>query len=363
MIQSFQTRYRSWFSSPSAVYVPAMPAQTPPTEEVRGCGWGEAIFCKAGAVKSSLLLLALFASVAVHAQQIEKRTFVYAVRDTDTLRLDRYTVPSTDSRQRPCLLFAFGGGFVSGTRDDARYLPFFEYYAQRGYAVVSVDYRLGLKKAMVQGSLDAQTFPQAFISTLAMAATDFYDATNYLLAHAAEWGIAPAGIVACGSSAGAITVLMCEYGLANGHPLARELPEGFDYAGVISFAGAIFDMREQLRWARKPAPIMLFHGDADRNVPYDVLRYDRAAFFGSKQIAESLTACKAPRWFYSAANVDHALATRPMYENRFEIDAFLEKLVRQRLPLTIDTFVTSADAPEVPKNFTIGDYLQANFGQ
>ena len=226
-------------------------------------------------MKRILVLFALFAAAAGYAQTVEKQTFVYAVKQTDTLRLDRYVALTPDSRTKPCLMFVFGGGFVGGRRDNASFLSYFEYYARKGYVVVSIDYRLGMKKAMQAGTLSEETFPEAWITTLAMATGDLYDATAYVCDHASAWGVDKTRIVASGSSAGAITVLMGEYGICNGHPLARQkLPQDFNYAGVISYAGAIFDTQEELRWAKTPAPMMLFHGDADRNVPYDAVLYD-----------------------------------------------------------------------------------------
>ena len=58
------------------------------------------------------LIAALFLWTPAGAQnddatprKIEKETFVYAVRDADTLRLDRYALLSPDSRAKPCLMF------------------------------------------------------------------------------------------------------------------------------------------------------------------------------------------------------------------------------------------------------------------
>ena len=315
-------------------------------------------------MKRILVLFALFAAAAGYAQTVEKQTFVYAVKQTDTLRLDRYVALTPDSRTNPCLMFVFGGCFVGGRRDNASFLSYFEYYARKGYVVVSIDYRLGMKKAMQAGTLSEETFPEAWITTLAMATGDLYDATAYVCDHASAWGVDKTRIVASGSSAGAITVLMGEYGICNGHPLARQkLPQDFNYAGVISYAGAIFNTQEELRWAKTPAPMMLFHGDADRNVPYDAVLYDGNGFFGSKHIADMLTERRIPHWFYSVANTNHVMATRPMYDNRYEIDAFLEKLVLKREPLVIDTYVTPLEAPELPKAFTLSDYIDANYGK
>ena len=123
---------------------------------------------------------------------------------------------------------------MNGSRDDARYVPFFEYYARQGYVVVSIDYRLGLKLARANGPLDAERFAEAFAATLSMATNDLFDATAHVLTQAEAWGIDPERIVTCGSSAGAITVLMGEYALCNAHPATRRLPAGFRYAGVVS---------------------------------------------------------------------------------------------------------------------------------
>ena len=61
-------------------------------------------------MKRILVLFALFAAAAGYAQTVEKQTFVYAVKQTDTLRLDRYVALTPDSRTKPCLMFVFGGG-------------------------------------------------------------------------------------------------------------------------------------------------------------------------------------------------------------------------------------------------------------
>jgi hypothetical protein len=121
-----------------------------------------------------------------------------------------------------------------------------------------IDYRLGMKRARQAGLLDEEHFTQALDMTLSMATEDLYDATAYICRHMPD--VDPSRIVTCGSSAGAITVLMGEYWLCNGHPLtAGKFTQDFSYAGVIAFAGAVCDTQDSLRWARDPAPMLLFH--------------------------------------------------------------------------------------------------------
>lgn len=315
-------------------------------------------------MKKMLIVLTLLLCTAVSAQEVSKMTCVYAVKGADTLRMDRYRVEGAALEPAPCLVFVFGGGFVWGVRDDASYLPFFEYMARQGFTVASIDYRRGLREPLERGTLNEQTFPQAFPASISMAVEDLVDATAYLLSNAAAWNIDPSQIVTCGSSAGAITVLHAEYALCKGTVPTEKLPAEFNYAGVISFAGAIFAQGDDLAWGRvrTPAPILLFQGDADRNVPYGAVRAMGAGFFGSQYIAGQLTQMRVPHEFYSVVNAGHEVAVTPMNENRYEIDGFLEKLVFQRLPLIVDTRVLPLDKPDVPKEFTLGQYVEANFG-
>ena len=113
--------------------------------------------------------------------------------------------------------------------------------------------------------------------------------------------------------------------------------------------------------ASQPAPMMLFHGDADANVPYNVIRESGVGFFGSKYIAGQLRAMNSPYYFYSVENASHVIATAPMDGNRDAIDAFLSKLVVDKEPLMIETDETTIGAPEVRKNFTLAEYIASNF--
>lgn len=290
-------------------------------------------------------------------------TFDYAVKEGDTLRMDRYTLPAWDKEsRRPCLIFLFGGAFTHGTRNAGQYRPFFDYLVEElGYTVVSIDYRLGLKEPLAAGQLTSESFTQLLPQAVLMAVEDLYDATSYVVSRADEWHIDADGIVACGSSAGAISVLQGAYMIANGSRLTAKLPESFNYAGVISFAGAIVDMGGDLKWANAPAPVMLFHGDADSNVPYGALRLGAAGIFGSKYIAAQLAGMKSPYYFYSVENADHAMATVPMNNYRDAISYFLVRMVGEGLPAMVDTDERFTYSTPMNKEFTIADYIRSNF--
>lgn len=305
----------------------------------------------------AVLLTVLSAS----AVEVCKSTMLYAVKGADSLYMDRYTTFRQSDGKRPCMIFLFGGGFTHGNRDAEMYRNYFNYLAAEGMDVISIDYRLGLRDAAPADFASPELFARKLIGAIRMAVDDLYSATAYVVGNADAWGIDAARIVSCGSSAGAITVLQGEYALCNGDPNAQVLPEGFRYAGVISFAGAIFQLGDDLIWQQKPAPLMLFHGTADSNVPYDVVRVPGAGFFGSKYIAGQLKRIQSPYLFYSVEGAAHELAENPMNDNRCEIDSFLRNLVYERQPWMIDTEVETIGKTEVDGNFTLEDYIRSNF--
>lgn len=307
------------------------------------------------------ILLFLFSMVCVVSVLLaqnssrSKTTYVYSVKGADTLKLDKYDKLSPGGGLKPCLIYVFGGGFVGGVRESDSYDKFFNNILDQGYSVISIDYRLGLKDVG-----DPSEFPAALANSITMAVEDLFDATRYVLDNAAAWNIDKNMIVACGSSAGAITVLQAEYAICNREELTKSLPQGFNYAGIIAFAGAIFDTYGRLHWANKPAPIQLFHGDADNQVPFDKIEVMNAGFYGSKHIAEQLDRLQYPYYFYKVENAAHEIAGIPMAYNLNEVNTFLEQFVKEKRPLIINTSMQQIGKPEMEKDFTVMDYVDAN---
>lgn len=312
----------------------------------------------------------LFISICVYAGEhltigdtVKKETYLYAVKGTDSLYLDRYELVFHKTEDiKPCVIFIFGGGFAAGTRDRESYLPYFRYLAEKGFIVASIDYRLGLKNVGEQKDLNAQKFISIFENAITIAVEDLYDATNFILRQADEWNIDRNMIIANGSSAGAITVMHGEYNICNQTALSRKLPKDFNYAGIISFAGAIFSKTGNIKWTNKPAPILMFHGDGDRNVPYNKIELLQYGFYGSKHISKQLSFMESPYYFYDVENAAHEMADIPMDENRDEINTFLDKYIIQGRPLMMQNAVKQTDKPKLEKNLGIRDYINANFG-
>ncbi|MBK5721518.1 carboxylesterase family protein [Dysgonomonas sp. Marseille-P4677] len=296
-------------------------------------------------------------------RDILKKTYVYSVKGTDTLRLDKYDLPLV-SETKPCIIFMFGGGFSSGKRDDKTYVEYFERLINKGYVVVSIDYRLGMKnlKSSIDSSgVDPIRFAVLLKNSISIAVEDLFDATSYVVDHAKEWNIDSNLIIANGSSAGAVSVLHGEYAICNQDKVAEKLPKGFNYAGIIAFAGAIFSTDGDLTWKTLPAPIQMFHGDADRNVPYDNIELYQYGFYGSKHISEQLKAHNTPYYFYDVKNAAHEMSGDPMTDNIDEISSFLSKFVIKKLPLMIHSEIQQIGKADIKKDFDMMDYIKMNF--
>ncbi len=310
--------------------------------------------------KILLLALLLGGVLGAMAQSVDVKTYTYTHRGEEPLYLDVYSV-SEDVE--PCLLYVFGGAFVTGCRDEKGVVEVYEYFARRGWKVVSIDYRLGLKPLIDEPEVKRGLleFRSMLIDAIDIAAEDLLEATAYLVSNAKTLGINPEQIVTLGASAGAITALQAEWAICSEQSIAAVLPADFNYAGVISMAGAICAKARNLDWKRTPCPMLLFHGNADRNVPYGKQSLLGMSLFGSSAIAESLKEVDAPYWFYTAVNMDHNFSWRPMYFLRPEIERFAEKMAFGGEKLLIDQVVVDASLPEVETKFSIKDYIEANF--
>ena len=312
----------------------------------------------------SMLVLAEAAGAADTADAApEKRTYLYAVKDADSLYLDHYVSPVAEGR-RPCMIFVFGGGFVGGTRDNAEYLPYFDFLTRKGYDVVSIDYRLGLKPLRgVDRKISTREMVGLFNNAVSIAVEDLFSATLFVLDNAEEWMIDTDMIVTCGSSAGASTVLQAENAVCNRTVASAVLPKGFNYAGVISFAGAIFSVDGAPKWENAPAPVMFFHGNADNQVPFEKASLLGVGFYGSKFIFDQFEKRDWPCWFYTLDYQDHAMAVTPMDANRNEIMTFLDDFVRDGRRMTIETEVRSDEFPPRNTKFKVMDYVKANYSE
>ena len=306
--------------------------------------------------------------------EVQHQTFEYAIKGADTLRLDVHSQREFD-RPRPIILYSFGGGWQSGARTamDNPLFPFYSAMARMGYVVVAIDYRLGVAEAIEKGELPAGDIAYAMTvskgtemerkiidacrNACLEAVEDLFDATSYIVEHAAEWGGDPSRIVLCGGSAGACNSLMAEYLVANeDHMAVEHLPQGFRYGGVIPCAGALLTGGEAVSWKNRPAPMLFFHGSADAIVPYG----KGYQFEGPDAIIPTLPE-GTPYVLYNAVGQDHQMSGLPTGYMNHAIASFIERYVVEgaTAPLTIEDRFTSPDGPMIKRYLLSGYFYPA----
>ena len=294
--------------------------------------------------KLFFLLLMSLASLSLGAQD----TYLFAQRDTCSLYLDVYDVTSGAETSylgnpKPAVLFVFGGGFVSGERSADFYQEWFKTLNDNGYAVVTIDYRLGMKGYKVgKGISGLLKAADRFKLSQDIAVEDVFSAVDFLWRNREEVGIDPDNLVIAGSSAGAITALAAEYAIVNGE--AKGLPEGFNFKGVMSFAGGIMSDSGAPKFKAEPCPILFLHGTADGAVAYNKLGALGKGIWGSNYLVKQLDKMGADYCIYRFTGRTHDVAAYMQACWSLEKD-FLEKNVTQGARRVIDAVVDDASLP------------------
>ena len=154
-------------------------------------------------MKKYIIVFFMFLAAGLgYAQQ----TFTFAQRDTLSLKMDVYQ-PSNPRPDHSCVVYVFGGGFISGERNNEHSRKCCQTLADKGFVAIAIDYRLFLKHAQKVPLLRMYTL---FDTAIYQAVEDCSAAIAYICDHAAQWNIDTSRIILTGSSAGAITVPMPE---------------------------------------------------------------------------------------------------------------------------------------------------------
>lgn len=306
-------------------------------------------------ITAIITLIAIALAPAKILAAVESQVFTYNAQPE--LRLTRYVNPQalSDDKLAPCIIFAFGGSFTHGNRENPQYLPYFEFMANRGYVVCSIDYRTTLSG--FNASQDLESYAQALVGAINTATVDFFTATAYILQNAQTWHIDPSKIVASGSSAGAITALQAAFTLSTGQP--EGFPDGFNYAAAVSFAGAILSQGAP-EISPRLCPVMLFQGDADRQVPYNSLVLGPIGLYGSNYLTNAIKNAGGSGAFWSVLGADHRMAISPMTENLYDIEGFLFHTLNNGNKQFAVTTVTIPGTAPYTTDFSISDYVKAN---
>lgn len=260
-------------------------------------------------MKKPFLLIAICFLSILFAEAQTKTTYPFVERDS-TLFLDVHR-PAVARADKAAVITVFGGGFIVGTRDDKLQQKTAELLTERGFTVISIDYRLGLKdKAKVEEYNGLANVDKLFQYCIDIATEDCAEAVAWVCAHADELDIDPSKIILEGCSAGAITVLQLDFCRANAWPQASALPEGWKPSAVVPYSGGVLCKRSDLYYNTAPAPTMLMHGTKDKIVTYNSFGIPgHPKLFGANQVSKAMLRQSIPHWIIRFEGIGHEVAS------------------------------------------------------
>jgi acetyl esterase/lipase len=255
------------------------------------------------------------------------------------LRLDLYAPQGTGQSELPLVVVVHGGGFVGGSKSQGNVVAWSRAFAERGYLVASIDYRLAgtnpVPSDRVGPLLDAALAAGGTAQQIAAVAAvdDTLTALDFLLARP---DTAAARTTLVGGSAGAVTVDYVAYALDD---LGIERPP---LAAVVSNWGG-FPIGSAAQFIQNPVP-----------TPEDLYREPPvflAHATGDPTVAYSLSADIAAR--ASAVGLDHILHTKNAAVHGFDLAAEqyapgVSVLDAQVAFATCAAYPELAESPECP---------------
>lgn len=194
----------------------------------------------------------------------------YSVIANQVLKMDVYQPKGDIRSKRPLLILIHGGGFYTGDKNiyggtyDSSAFGWGRYFAERGYVVFSINYRL-INSALADEirGLDDPLVEQ----TVMKAKSDVLSSVRYARLNANEYGIDPNHIFLSGNSAGAVLALYGAYETTDLGDNLTNLGASSLVQGAVSLAGAIYPAHLNQVVSGAP-PTLMFAGTLDTTVPY-----------------------------------------------------------------------------------------------
>jgi len=247
---------------------------------------------------------------------------------TTTLKMDIYRPTGDNLDKRPVIIFAFGGGFVNGSRTETSMVQLCQNFAKRGFVTATIDYRLGMNIS------DQQLSKRAVYRAI----QDGRSAVRFFRKNAATYGVDPDQIYISGHSAGAFLAYHTVYlDKDSERPASTRLYMstradlgGLDAIGdnktnadgtlvngkangVMGFAGALGELSYIENSSEVPA--VYFHSSDDNTVPYNsgepfssiswLPGFNLPMVYGSNLLNTRAGVVSANHTFYSYTNRGH----------------------------------------------------------
>ncbi|WP_333596287.1 T9SS type A sorting domain-containing protein [Schleiferia thermophila] len=199
--------------------------------------------------------------------------------DTVELYFDLYKPANDSINNRPLIILAHGGSFISGSRQDELINDLCRRFARRGYVTVSISYRLGVNL------MNFLNISEEFIMAAVRGTQDFNAAVRFFkksFTQGNPYGIDTTRIAAGGYSAGSLAALHSVF-LRDTNVVSQQVRSLINLLGgiegnsgsagfnsqshlVINIAGAVLDTQMILSAFLKP--VISFHGTADNTVKF-----------------------------------------------------------------------------------------------
>lgn len=195
------------------------------------------------------------------------------------LALDLY-IPDDATQPRPLIVMIHGGGFAIGSKNDGPVVAYSKRYAEHGFVVASIDYRLAESNPVASARVNALkervggSFASADVRAFVAAVDDVLTALECLQMRE---DVDPQRTVLWGTSAGAQTALIAGYALDD-YGITRP-----PVAAVIELGGGFYDLSLGTPFDDPESDPALFvaHGTLDSTAPYslavEIDRWARAA--------------------------------------------------------------------------------------
>jgi len=266
----------------------------------------------------------MFTGIGV--KTITPQTAVYKTIDGNSLTADIYNIQST--QKKPLLVVVHGGSWESG--DSKQFIDFNNYFANSGYVVAAINYRLA----------------PAYKSPAPME--DTRDAVAYLTQHAAQYNVDTNNIILLGRSAGAQIALVAVYSSYN--PNIKGVidfygPADMVWGGQVKTNSLMLDTRQiykdyfggqynevpQVFKANSACeyvntstvPTLIIHGTIDPMVSH----------IHSEHLNDKLAANKVPHYFlsmpYATHGCDYAISSPGGQISTYAVEQFLQAVIKQ----------------------------------
>ncbi|MCW5908409.1 MAG: T9SS type A sorting domain-containing protein [Chitinophagales bacterium] len=298
---------------------------------------------------------------------------VNADGDTQNLYMDVYQPYGDTLSLRPAMVFAFGGAFVQGSKNDWYVKEVCRHFTRAGYVSVAIDYRVGVKLSEILALQHMRIFfrpMQEIRAAVQHLKADYSELGN-------NWRIDTSRIIIGGASSGAISALMVahcdkpsemsEMGNINalnalgGFYSSSGFYQNYSWnsIGTVNIAGALINAN----WVEAgDKPIISAHGNADQVVPYAYGAFGGGLLGGvfdlqGSYVVDSIARTKGVcSYLYTMEGKDHPsedMGMEYIYSVVYRIMLRMHALVNDRsfcCPLTAD--VTPGDtlfyAPGAP---------------